>query len=176
MTLNGLKQGFTLIELVVVIVILGILAVTAAPYFINLQDDARTADLEGIKAAFVTEAELVYAKALIDGKESNLSDSVEYTADTSKTAAIKYGYPTAAEMINLLGIDASEGATSTDTDFKYKVTPGTGGGGDTLIIYFASSGKVYDDIKYYTESCIVFYTEPIDANPSDPIFTVEECP
>ncbi|MGL4750761.1 MAG: type II secretion system protein, partial [Shewanella sp.] len=35
------QQGFTLIELVVVIIILGILAVTAAPKFINLQSDAR---------------------------------------------------------------------------------------------------------------------------------------
>lgn len=43
--------GFTLIELVVVIVILGILAVTVAPRFLNLQDDAKVARLEGMRGA-----------------------------------------------------------------------------------------------------------------------------
>ncbi len=37
------QAGFTLIELVVIIIILGILAVIAAPQFINLQSDARVA-------------------------------------------------------------------------------------------------------------------------------------
>ncbi|ACJ27327.1 MSHA pilin protein MshA [Shewanella piezotolerans WP3] len=45
------QNGFTLIELVVVIIILGILAVTAAPKFINLQGDARVSTLQGMKAA-----------------------------------------------------------------------------------------------------------------------------
>ncbi|HAA96802.1 MAG TPA: type II secretion system protein, partial [Alteromonas macleodii] len=41
------QQGFTLIELIIVIVLLGILAVTAAPKFLNLQDDARDSVLQG---------------------------------------------------------------------------------------------------------------------------------
>lgn len=45
------EKGFTLIELVVVIVILGILAVTAAPKFLNIQRDARIATLHGVKGA-----------------------------------------------------------------------------------------------------------------------------
>ncbi|WP_422768146.1 type IV pilin protein [Photobacterium leiognathi subsp. mandapamensis] len=45
------KNGFTLIELVVVIVILGILAVVAAPKFMNLQVDARNASLKGLEGS-----------------------------------------------------------------------------------------------------------------------------
>lgn len=45
------NKGFTLIELVVVITILGILAVTAAPRFLNLSSSARIATLEGIESA-----------------------------------------------------------------------------------------------------------------------------
>ena len=40
------QKGFTLIELIIVIVLLGILAVTAAPKFLNLQDDARDSVLQ----------------------------------------------------------------------------------------------------------------------------------
>jgi len=44
-------KGFTLIKLVVVIVTLGIIAVTVAPKFIDLTGEARTATLEGVKAS-----------------------------------------------------------------------------------------------------------------------------
>lgn len=43
------QAGFTLIELVIVIIILGILAVTAAPKFLNLQDDARYSAAQGVQ-------------------------------------------------------------------------------------------------------------------------------
>ena len=60
--------GFTLIELIVIIVILGILAVAAAPKFINLERDARIADLKHIAGVLKSTNELVYGKALIENK------------------------------------------------------------------------------------------------------------
>lgn len=50
-TINKTQQGFTLVELIIVIVILGILAVTAAPRFLNFQGDAKVSVLRGIEGS-----------------------------------------------------------------------------------------------------------------------------
>lgn len=56
-----------------VIVILGILAATAAPKFINLQDDARAATVEAVKGAMESASAFVHAKSLIDGSDRELT-------------------------------------------------------------------------------------------------------
>ncbi|WP_413112661.1 prepilin-type N-terminal cleavage/methylation domain-containing protein [Thaumasiovibrio sp. DFM-14] len=87
------QGGFTLIELVVVIVVLGILAVTAAPRFFNLQGDARNAALKGLEGAVKSGANIVYAKAAIEGKEVGDAD-LDINGVPVKT---KFGYPEATE-------------------------------------------------------------------------------
>ena len=64
------QQGFTLIELVVVIIILGILSVIAAPKFIDLKSDAYIASLRGMAGAIDSTNSLVYSKAAINNVES----------------------------------------------------------------------------------------------------------
>ena len=56
-----LQQGFTLIELVMVIVILGILSAVAIPRFIDLQGNAQQAAVEGIAGSLATASSINYA-------------------------------------------------------------------------------------------------------------------
>ena len=57
------ESGFTLIELIVVIVILGILAVTAAAKFMNLSSDASASVVKGLAGALRSSSSMVYAKS-----------------------------------------------------------------------------------------------------------------
>ena len=79
-TFSGIKTaGFTLIELVVVIVILGILAASAAPKLMNMQGDARAATLIAIKGAVRSANNMVYSKSLITNANTTYTEKGDPT-------------------------------------------------------------------------------------------------
>lgn len=65
------QSGFTLIELVIVVVILGFLAVTAIPKFLDLTDQAKQANIEGMAGGFATGISLVRAQWEVEGRSNN---------------------------------------------------------------------------------------------------------
>ncbi|SUI92996.1 type II secretion system protein [Shewanella morhuae] len=105
------QQGFTLIELVVVIIILGILAVTAAPKFINLQSDARVSALQGAKAAIQGANSLVYSKAALSG--------VEKLAASPTAPSVNIG--TATVITNFGYLQATKAELEKGVDIKFDV-------------------------------------------------------
>ena len=86
------NSGFTLIELVVVIVILGVLAVTAAPRFLSLSSEANRSAIEGLHAALQGASNLAHSKSIIDGNENQATSTIVMGGSNVKMV---YGYPEA---------------------------------------------------------------------------------
>ncbi|MGQ4276691.1 type II secretion system protein [Pseudidiomarina sp. E22-M8] len=145
------QQGFTLIELIIVIVVLGILAVTAAPQFINFSSDARESTVKGAQASIQGAMQLVYARSLVNGTED---DSPATVTTEGGTVTTSYGYPDA----DVGGIDVAAGLGSDWSRYDSTTTPVTASVAEAA---FAPAG-VTPDFTSGNDSCHVLYTEAAD--------------
>ncbi len=85
------SRGFTLIELIIVIIILGVLSVTAVPKFININTDARITTLETLEGAMRSASSMVNLKARIENKTDCSTDpTVEVEGEDIR---LRCGYP-----------------------------------------------------------------------------------
>ena len=152
------QKGFTLIELIVVIVILGILAVTAAPKFINFTSDAHEAALSGVRGGISSAMAVTNAKAAIEGQESASTPA----AITGIDGQMVFGYPTAAANGIILAAGISAGQDGED-DFVYAEVPAVGGNPAYLVLAPSSKTTIATAPVTETEitntACYITYNQ-----------------
>lgn len=148
--MKRLQSGFTLIEIVVVITILGILAAFAVPRFASLEGEARLAATQALAGSVRSGASLAHALWLADGNPGSTSVTMEGQAIT-----LTFGYPNAATISSTLVEHGGFALTTPNgTAVFTKTSSGNTPITDCFVIYTpAASANAAPTVQATTNGC-----------------------
>jgi MSHA pilin protein MshA len=151
------QKGFTLIELVVVIVILGILAAVAVPKFVDMQGEAKKGVLEGVRGSWKSAVMMAHAKYLAGGGSNETASATISVDGGTDNVDIVYGYPaaTTSNLSTLVDLDQFTVDGTDDDDFD-------------------ADESVDNDLTVTYGAYSFTYTEPTAANTTPTTGPIEE--
>ena len=171
-SLSTHQPGFTLIELISAIVILGVISAIAVPKFQNMRSSANQAVLRSMGGAILSAANQVHAKSIIQGLQNEPLANIDLDGDGINDVEIKYGYPSASRSNSISKImegnfsnDWTWSTTYRDTRFWLTTASLGGRSGEYInqtavrasgcyITYDpATSESDYPTINYVTTNC-----------------------
>lgn len=173
-----MQRGFSLIELVIVVVVLGLLAATALPRFLDVTDDAEDATVEGVAGGFATGVGLIRAQWEIEGRPSeNQGANITFvTLDGIQIGVDKdTGYPTGQASTNTEDIDVSNLDCESTFNLIIQSAP-------TITSVWDTSDEPFEDFRYFTNAnsgggaegndlCTFYLTQTVKNETTEPTNT-----
>lgn len=145
----GNQRGFTLIELIIVIVVLGILAATAVPKYFDMRTDARIAAVQGLAGGVSGAAAIAHAACLMDTAGCSVTAPTATVSLGGTPVDLVYGYPAATAAGIETALDYTAGQfteTAAAGTYTFHLTDAAGDGCEVL--YTAATSVAGTPVTY----------------------------